>query len=219
MFTSLTSGKRKWFLAGGGVLLISAAAWGVTSHFRPAADPLGLPPELSPESLKAASAEPQKLRETMHATMERTDLTDAQRDEARRRMREVWEAQQDQRMQEYFAAAEAEKQAILDRQLDEMQKMMQEREAHRAEMEREHAARERDPNHPRRPEVASMSPQERKTRAESRDPNATARRMAYFQALRTRAAERGIQMPFGPGGGPGHGGGPGGPWGGRGGPH
>jgi len=214
MLTSLTSGNRKWFLAGGSVLLISAAAWGVTAHFRPAPDPLGLPPELSSERLKAESADPQKLRETMHATMERTDLTDAQREEVRRRMREVWEAHLDQRMQEYFAAAVAEKQAILDRQIDEMQNEMKEREARRAEMEREHAQRERDPNHPRRPDVASMSPQERKTRSESRNPDAMARRMAYFQALRARATERGIQMPFGPGGGPGHGGGPGG-----GGPH
>jgi hypothetical protein len=85
-------------------------------------------------------------------------------------------------------------------------------------MEREHAQRERDPNHPRRPDFAAMSPQERKTRSESRDPDAMARRMAYFQALRARAAERGIPMPSGPGGGPGHGGGfGGGPS--RGGPH
>ena len=214
MLTSLTSGRRKWFLAGGGVLVMTAAAWGVTVYFRPAPDPLGLPPELSAMNLKAKAADPQALMQTMHDTMARTDLTDAQREEVMHRMRGVWQERLDQRMKEYFAAAAAEeKQAILDRQIDEMQQEMKEREARRAEMERDRAQHPRDPNHPRRPDFASQTPQERKTRAESRDPNAMARRMAYFSALRARATERGIQMPFGPGGGRG------GPWGGRGGPH
>jgi pyruvate/2-oxoglutarate dehydrogenase complex dihydrolipoamide acyltransferase (E2) component len=215
MFTSLTSGNRKWWsLAGGGVLLIAAAAaWGVTAHFRPAKDPLGLPPELSAENLRARAANPETLMQTMHETMQRTDLSDAQREEVMHRMRGVWQARLDQRINEYFAAVAAEeKQAVLDRQLDEMQQEMKEREARRAEMERDRAQRDGQGDRPHRPDFASQSPQEQKTRAESRDPDAMARRMAYFQALRARATERGIQMPFGPGGG--RGGPPG-----RGGPH
>ena len=50
-----------------------------------------------------------------------------------------------------------------------------------------------------------MTQQERKTRAESRNPDQAAQHMAYFSALRARATARGIQMPFG--GGPGGGGG------------
>jgi hypothetical protein len=215
MMTTLTEGRRKWFLAGGSVLLICAAAWGVTNHFWSAKDPLGLPPELSAANLQAKAADPTTLMQTMHETMQRTDLTDAQREEVMHRMRGVWQARMDQRINEYFAAVAAEqKQAILDRQLDEMQKEMQEREARRAEMEQERAQHERDPNRPHRPDFAAQTPQEQKTRAESRNPDAMARRTAYFQALRARAAERGIQMPFGPGGGGGRGGPPG-----RGGPH
>ena len=54
-----------------------------------------------------------------------------------------------------------------------------------------------------------MSRSERKERSESRNPDQMARRMAYFSALQKRAAERGVQMPFGRGGrdgGPGRGG-------------
>jgi hypothetical protein len=48
------------------------------------------------------------------------------------------------------------------------------------------------------------SRQERKERFESRNPDQTAKRVAYFTAMQNRAQQRGIQMPFGGGpGGPG----------------
>ena len=46
------------------------------------------------------------------------------------------------------------------------------------------------------------SREERKERSETRDPDRAARQMAYFAAIRDRATQRGIKMPFGPGGGP-----------------
>ena len=56
------------------------------------------------------------------------------------------------------------------------------------------------------------TPDARKRRSESQDPDRTAKRMAFRSALMARAKERGIQMPFpggrgpmgGMGGGPGH---------------
>jgi hypothetical protein len=214
MLASLISGQRKWYLAGAGLLLVVAAALGVTAHFVGAGDPAGLPPELSPKNLQASAADPQKLWQTMHDTMQRTDLSDEQRREAMHRMRELWQQRMDQRINAYFTAAADQKQAILDRQLDEMLEAMKAREAQRAEMERQRAERqqehERDGQH--RPNFATMTVQEQKARSESRDPDSAARRRAYFQALRARAAERGIQMPWGGFGG--HGGPPG-----RGGPH
>ena len=50
-----------------------------------------------------------------------------------------------------------------------------------------------------------QSREERKERSETRDPDRAGRQMAYFAAMRDRATERGIKMPFGAGGGPGAG--------------
>jgi len=202
MLTWMTS-RRVWLVAGSGLLVAAAAgAWGLSSRTGHAPDPTGLPAELSRENLKAQSAaDPDKLRETMHETMQRTDLTEDQRHEIMRRMRELWQAEFDKRINEYMNAPPDQKNAILDKHLDEMQKRMKEEEARR---QQEHAQRPptTQPSQ-HRPDFASMSPQERKTRAESRNPDQTARHMAYFSALRARATARGIQMPFagGPGGG------------------
>ena len=205
MLSSLTTGRRKWYFAGSGVLLVAAAAWGVTGYYGRTHDPAGLPPELSRENLKAISADTQKMMETMHDMWQRTDLTEEQQREAMRRMRELGEARMDQRIQEYVTASADQKQAIIDRHIEEMQKEREQREAQREQMDRQHDPNRprdpnqaRDPNRPRRPDFASMSPQERKTRSESRDPDKQAQRMAYFSALRARATERGIQMPWGP---------------------
>lgn len=215
MLPAFMTGNRKWWSLGGGSLLLAAAATvALVGPFRPAADPFGLPPELSEASLKARAADPPSMMDTMRSTMERTDLSDEQREEIRRRMREAWQAQLDQRVDEYYAAAAEQKQEVLDRHLEEMQRATQEREARREE-----ANEPREPrDERRRPDFASMTRQQRKARAESRDPDRAARQMAYFSALRARAEERGVRMPFGPGGGR-FGGGPGGgPGGGRGGP-
>jgi hypothetical protein len=208
MITFLTSGRRKWYLTGGGgLLLIAAAALGLNGQFGRTQDPAGLPPDLV-QKLQASSADPHAMRETMHETMQRTDLTDAQREEIMHRMREAGRQRFDKRVDEYMAAADDQKQAILDRQIDEMQAEMREHE------ERDQAEPPRGPREGRhRPDFASMTTQQRKSRSETRDPDRMARNMAYFSALRARAAERGIQMPHGPGpGAGGHGpGGPGGP--------
>ncbi len=210
MITSLMRGRRKWYLAGGGVLLIGAAALGLTGQLGRWRDPTGLPPELSAASLQARAENPRAMMETMHETMQRTDLTDAQREEVMHRMREVWQKRLDSRIDEYVAATDDQKQAILDRRIDEMQNEMQEREAQHERMERPQGP----PQGRHRPDFASMTPQQRKSRAESRDPDRMARNMAYFAALRARAQERGIQL-HGPGGrgfgGPGGPGGHGGP--------
>jgi hypothetical protein len=209
MMTSLTSGRRKWYLAGGGAVLIMtvAATLGLTGQFKRADDPFGLPPELSAESLQARADDPQAMWQTMHDTMQRTDLTDKQREELMRRMRGIWQQRMDQHVDEYFSAPDGQKQAVLDRHIDEMQARMREHEAQheREQAEGQHERRDR----PHRPNFANMTAQERKNRSESRNPDRTARRMAYFSALRARMAERGIEMPHGPGGrGPGWRGGP-----------
>ncbi len=180
-------------VAGGGVLLVGVGAWGVSAHFRatPTAEPV----------------EPEKLMEAMR----QPDLTDEQRDELRRKMREAFEVRMAANVDEYFDAPEEERVVILDRHIDEMEKeraRMEERRRERGEREEPPPGeREAGPTSRPRRDPGEMTPQERKTRSETRNPDESARRMAYFHAMRARMAERGIQPPQGPGGR----GGPGGP--------
>lgn len=182
-------------MAGGGVLLVGVGAWGVSAHFKTAPKP--------------EPVEPEKLMEAMR----QPDLTEEKRDELRHKMREAFEARMDARTDEYFNAAEDERAVVLDQHIDEMLKEQEEREARRKERdEREGQApppEDRGAGPTSRPGRGprDMTPQERKTRSETRNPDQMARRMAYFQAMQARMAARGIQPPHGPGGR----GGPGGP--------
>jgi len=194
-------------------MIIAAAIGGSTwAFFR---DPssktksVAIPPEMTVDSLKAKAQEPDKLRETIRDTMNRDDLSDEQRRQIAANMRTVWEAEMNKRVDEYYAASEEEKNAVLDRQIDEFRERMKEWEERRKEEEKKEGEKKADEQRSR---FAGMfgpqSREERKERSESRDPDRSARQMAYFAAMRNRAVGRGIKMPFGPGAGP-RGGGPG----------
>jgi hypothetical protein len=170
----------------------------------------------SPDKLKSLAGQPGALREHMRSLRDRDNLTDEQRRQIRENMRETFRSMMDERANEYFNAPDDKKDEVLDRHLDEFEQRRREWEAERA----------RDRNGPERPPADgpprdgarrrgpfNSTPAERKARSESRSPDQRAKHMAYHRALRKRAEERGINLPFGrgPGGGPpGQGGRPGG---------
>ncbi|HOW18629.1 MAG TPA: hypothetical protein PLC79_06295, partial [Phycisphaerae bacterium] len=169
--------------------------------------------------------------ETVHEAMSRPGLTEEQRHELWQSARTAMEAQLDKRIDEYFAASDSQKQVILDRQIDEMQSRMKEWQQRRAQWEqqgRPGAARPDGgprgggsaasgggsgggpgaapaaggpPGGPRDGRHGPPSREERMRHTQARNPDQAARRLAYFTALRKRAEQRGIQMPFGPPGG------------------
>lgn len=182
-----------------------AVAW--YRHDPDASKPSLLPKELSVESLKAASDKPEKMMATMRDSFRREDLTDEQRRELRRNMREVWRSRTTQRVNEYFSASSDEADAVLDRHLDELVSSMQAMRA--ARQERQKVTKQDGSQTDRqnwRGRMGSRSQQDRKESSESRNPDETARAMLYFNNLRARAADRGIEWP-GRGGGRGFGGG------------
>ncbi|MBN1488448.1 MAG: hypothetical protein JXA69_00905 [Phycisphaerae bacterium] len=226
--------NRKALLSAAGILVLGGGAWGVVALT--SGPKSTLPEDLSVNALKAKAAEdPGKVFERVHDAMRREDLTEEQQHELRENAREVMDAQIEQRLDEYFVASQDQRKMILDRQLDEMQSRMKEWQQRRTERERDGApqgerprpsgaAPAAEPGSPGTTPQARPGPddrsgrfgdrrgpptqEQRKMRSESRDPDQRARRMAYFTALRKRAEERGIQMPFfggGPGGGPGGG--------------
>ncbi|MCK6457020.1 MAG: hypothetical protein L6Q92_10885 [Phycisphaerae bacterium] len=198
--------KMALSLAALGILLaIGAGVWGVsTFQSAPADDPdEGLPADLTYEQLKQAAAEnPAQGFEQFRAVMERTDLTDEQREKAMDNLRRIREEEEDARLAEYYNAAESERQAILDKHIDEWQKRFEEnqrrREQEEAQQPENEAEREKERQERRdrwRSRWAERSREERKVRSETRDPNKMAQRMAYFNAMRQRMTQRGIQPP------------------------
>lgn len=201
-FADLTP-THKWIIVGGLTVVLGGSVWGVSRKNAGPRQP-ELPKELTVASLKAGAANPGQAMDTMRAAMEREDLTDEQRRQARQNMREVFESAINDRVNEYYTASEEEKVAVLDKHIDEMA-------AWRAEWEKRQAEREKDQNReggrgmgPGGP--GSSTREERKEQSESRNPDQMAQRMAYFMALQGRATQRGISMPWG-GGGRGPGGG------------
>ena len=205
---------RTWIITSLCAAAVGGSAWAVFRGPSAKAGGVAIPRELSVESLKAKAQEPDKLRETMRETMRRDDLTDEQRRQIAENMRAVWEGEMQKRVDEYFAASDEEKTVVLDSQIDEWQKRMKEWEERRKEEQKKDGEKNAAQQGPRFPGMGGpQSREDRKQRSETRDPDRTARQMAYFAAMRERMNERGIKAPFGPGGGfrggPGPGGGAG----------
>jgi hypothetical protein len=186
-----------------GSLVVVGGAWALLGGSTAEQSPSGLPAELSVASLKKTSKDPSKMRESMRESFRRDDLTDEQRTELRGNMRQVWTSALNERVDEYYNAPEANREAMLDRHIDDMAERRKQWEARRREREAERKDGESGENR-QRPRFASASRQERQQRSESRNPDQSARAMVYFNNLRVRAAERGVEMP---GRGPGRSGG------------
>ena len=197
-----------WVVMSVAVTALGGTGWALMRSNAPAG--AAVPAELSVDSLKAqAKEDPGKMMGTIRETMEREDLTDEQRRQIRENMRKVWEDTMQERVDEYYgASSDEERRQILDRQIDEFEQRRKEWQARRAEEEKKNG-KDGAQGGPFAGGPGAQSREERKERAESRNPDQMARQMAYFSAMRQRMSERGISPPsFGPGGRGGAGGGP-----------
>lgn len=172
-----------------------------------------IPPEFTKEALK--NMPPDQAFENFRKAMDRVDLTEEQKEQIRDNGREIMEQRMDERIDEYFNAPESEKKKVLDKSIDEFEKMRKEREARDAEREKmseEEKEKDRQKWRDRmRGRDGGKTTAERKTRTESRSADKMGKRMAYFTAVANRMKERGMEPPNrGPFGGGGRGRGPGG---------
>jgi hypothetical protein len=228
-------GKHKVAVISATVLILAAGVWGVVAR---SSSKVKLPKDLSVEALQAESADPSKVMDRVRQAMASGNLNDEQRHALWQNVHTVMETQMDQRMDEYFTAPASERQAILDRHIDEMQVRMREFEQRRTQWEQERRTRDAlnsastagnagtagaaptaGPGSAPRPgppggpgagpeagrrggHFGPPSREERKMHTEARDPDRSARRMAYFTAIRGRMQQRGIEMrgPMGRGG-------------------
>jgi hypothetical protein len=203
------------FIIAAGLCLLGAGAgvWGLTRSKSETAPQVQIPNEFTVDALKKAN--PDDAMENFRKAMDRTDLSEEQREKIRENGREVMEQRMQDNADEWFKASKEDRAKIIDRQIDEMQKrfekMRQEREERDAKMSEEEKEKERQKWQERMKRGDSMTQAERKSRTESRSPDSSARMMAYRQAVREQMQQKGIQPPWGrggPGGGPGGGGPP-----------
>lgn len=196
--------KTTWIaLAGAGALTIGVGAWAVSAYLGSTGDSTpAVPEDFKKENIVAlAKEDPGQVWQKVREASERIDLTEAQKEQIRENAREVFEAEMQARMDEYFQAPPEQKDQILDKHIDEFERRRQEWEKRRQEEEAQAAndpakAQEREQRREQwRERMRNMSQAERKERSESRDPNQRAQRMAYFTAMRARMEARGMQPP------------------------
>lgn len=130
----------KWWLIGAAVLLLAGSTWAVTAMVKHRKS--ALPKDLTAEALKTDSAkDPHQVFERVHEAMSKGNLSEEQRHQVWENAREAMEARMDERIDTYFAAkTDLEKQAVLDRDLDEMQAHMKEWQQRRAQWQQQRAA-------------------------------------------------------------------------------
>lgn len=208
-------------IVGVALLVAGGLAFGAHQAWREAQKTPSLPlPLPDPEAMRAEmeGLTPEQRREKMreHMTQRRQQM-EALTPEERQVMRDAMRRQGEERMQkqvaDYFAMDAEDRLAFLDRQLDAMQNRRgpggpppDGQRPPRAEGQRppregnaEGAAGE---NRPRRgPPTQEQRNSFMRERLESTDPVDRAKQERYFADLRARAAERGIEMRGGPGGG------------------
>src|ERR1043166_987031 len=195
-------------IIGAGLCLLGAGAgvWGLTRSKSDSPPQVQIPKEFTVDALKKAN--PDDAFASFRKLEERNDLTEEQREKIRDNGREVMEQRMQDNADEWYKASKEDRAKIIDRQIDEMQKrfekMRQEREERDAKMTGEEKEKERQKMQERWKRGDSMTQAERKTRSESRSPDASARMMDYRQAVREQMQQKGIQPPWGRGpGGPG----------------
>lgn len=197
-------------IAGVLVVALGAGAWGLTVAFSE-------PPRDDTRQLLAQSPEDAaKLFDEMRRKMDDPSLTDEQRNKFREEFDRLRDARQDEAVAEYYAAKDEDREAVLNKHIDEFEKWRKMREDREREEEEkakadgkteEEREKEREQERDRwRKMRENRSKEQRKADSESRNPNQRAQRMAYRRAMREQMKARGIEPPrWGGGGGRGRG--------------
>jgi len=126
------SPKTMGIAAAGVLLVLGGTVWAVVAWVGGDGRP-DVPKELTVASLQAQANDPAKIAQTMRETLERKDLTEEQRREVGHNVRQVFEAEVEKSMDEYFTAPPEQKTVVIDRQLDRLQQAMKVMEPLRAQ--------------------------------------------------------------------------------------
>ena len=137
--------------------------------------------------------------EDLFALWRNGDLSDEDRELLGKNMRTLWMEHMSDKADEYFAASDDQKEALLDQQIDEWtefgERMREYREAHKDDPE-DQAQREKEKERWSKP-----SKEDRREKTAQTDPDRQAKMFYMFRKMKARAEERGIDFGMGRGGG------------------
>ncbi|MCP4247730.1 MAG: hypothetical protein GY778_11835 [bacterium] len=178
--------KRKRILLVGALIAAGGAAWVLLDE--PAKEDEGtrVPAAFTAQNIKQKINQPGEMTRLFSSTQFR-ELTDEERRQVgQNKAKAYWQMFED-RVDAYFAADEREREAMLDRHLDELTAQKAQK-AQKGKVDKPQQGQ-----HPkgRKP---PMSKQDRKAKSESANPDQMARMAAYKTALVSRARARGINL-------------------------
>lgn len=199
--------SKTLLMAGLGVVILGGGAWGLSQAF-------SKPQPTETQQLVAkAKEDPGKVFDELREKMRDEKTTEEEREKLRKSMREAFESRMNEAVAEYYNAKPEDREAVLNKHIDEFEKFRKMREDREREEEEkakaegksdEEREKEREKERERwRKSMNDRSKEERKSDSETRNPNDQARRMAYRAAMFKQMQARGIQPPRwgGPGGG------------------
>lgn len=197
--------SKTLLMAGLGVAVLGGGAWGLTKAFSKPR------PTEAQEFAARAKEDPVKVFDEMREKMRDEKTTEEEREKLRKSMREAFESRMNEAVAEYYNAKPEDREAVLNKHIDEFEKFRKMREERQEEEKAkaegktdEEREKEREKERERwRKSMNDRTKEERKSDSETSNPNDRARRMAYRAAMFKQMQARGIQPPRwgGPGGG------------------
>lgn len=185
------SSTRTWVLVSAGLIAVGGAAWALWSRSGKADESVPVPEAFAVDSIKQKMDDPEETKR-LFASQQYDELADEQRRQVHQNKGEAFRQIWQDRVSEYFEAAEADREAILDRHLDALMAKM---EQYDEGEEPKNESKKQQPSKSQKRPYSEWSRQERKAKSESGNPDQLARMMAYKTAIMKRAQARGIKMP------------------------
>ncbi len=186
------SHTKTWIPIGAGLLVASGAAWFVWGGS--AASGVPVPEAFTVENFKKEFDKPESMKQAFEAGRYE-ELTEEQQRQVRENKGKAYEAMWQAKVDEWLAADEADRDAILDRHIEAF-----EAEADRYDKPKKSQPKKPDPKKSDKGKKPSMSRQERQAKSESANPDEMAQMMAYKTAWMRRAQARGAKRPGSSGG-------------------
>lgn len=174
------SSTRIWILISAGLVAAGGAAWslwdGVSKE-----EGVAVPEAFSVESMKANMNKPENMT-VRRLSSKYQELTDEQRRQVRQNKDQAFREIVQDHVDEYFAAGDEDRDAIMDRHLEEIMEQWEQKKSDAEDQQPES----------RKGASQVWSRQERKEKSESADPDRMAQWGAYKTAMMKRAQARGM---------------------------
>lgn len=184
-----SSGIR--ILIGVGIVAVGGAAWGFLGKSTPEKRVVPVPEPFQLKNMQAKMDQPGEMKR-LFTSAAYQGLTKAQQHQVIQNKGAAYEQMWEDRLDDYFEAEEAEREAILDEHLDDLAASLNRGAKQEQGKTKKQASYEEGKG--QKKSSGDWSRQERKAKSESVNPDKLARQIAYKHAMTQRADARGIDL-------------------------